>query len=93
MSKRIKDPDHKFLGVIVVGAKLAYFQPIYQSIASLHSQFFMLAHRDGTIIVRYPDPQSRALTTRFQQARLGIGRLPTAPAIFARKAFSTAKPA
>jgi GGDEF domain-containing protein/PAS domain-containing protein len=54
-SKRINGADNTFLGVVTVGVKLAYFQRIYESIASLPDQSFTLLHRDGTIIVRYPD--------------------------------------
>src|ERR1022692_1545322 len=54
-SKRIDGADNTFLGVVTVGVRLAYFQRIYESIASLPDQIFTLLHRDGTIIVRYPD--------------------------------------
>ena len=58
-SKRINGPNNEFLGVIVAGVTLSYFQQIYQSIATLPDQSFLLLHRDGTIIVRYPDPKNR----------------------------------
>jgi diguanylate cyclase (GGDEF)-like protein len=44
----------------VVGVKVTYFQNIYESIASLHDQAFVLLDRDGTVIVRYPDLVVRA---------------------------------
>ena len=59
-SKRINGANNTFLGVIVVGVRLTYFQHIYQSIASLPDQSFLLLHRDGTVIVRYPDSTTRA---------------------------------
>ena len=59
-SKRINDANNAFLGVAVVGVRLAYFQQIYESIASISHQSFLFLHRDGTIIVRYPDPKNRA---------------------------------
>ena len=59
-SKRINDANNAFLGVAVVGVRLAYFQQIYGSIASISHQSFLFLHRDGTIIVRYPDPKNRA---------------------------------
>jgi diguanylate cyclase (GGDEF)-like protein len=58
-SKRINGDNNTFLGVAVVGVRLTYFQQIYESIASLTDQSFLLLHRDGTIIVRYPDPNNR----------------------------------
>ena len=60
LSKRINGANNAFLGVAVVGVRLAYFQQIYESIASISDQSFLFLHRDGTIIVRYPDPKNRA---------------------------------
>ena len=60
LSKRINGANNAFLGVAVVGVRLAYFQQIYESIASISNQSFLFLHRDGTIIVRYPDPKNRA---------------------------------
>jgi PAS domain-containing protein len=58
-SKRINGAYNTFLGVVVVGVRLTYFQHIYESIASLHDRSFVLLHRDGTVIVRYPDSKDR----------------------------------
>ncbi len=55
-SRRIDDAKHNFLGVVLVGVSLSYFQQSYESVASLHDHSFLLLRRDGTIIVRYPDP-------------------------------------
>jgi diguanylate cyclase (GGDEF)-like protein len=54
-SKRINGADNTFVGVVVVGVRLTYFQQIYKSIASVRDEMFVLLHRDGTVIVRYPD--------------------------------------
>jgi diguanylate cyclase (GGDEF)-like protein len=59
-SKRINGANDTFLGVVTVAIRLAYFQSIYKSVASLRDQYFMLSRRDGTIIVRYPDATERA---------------------------------
>ena len=59
-SKRINGANNTFLGVVLVGVRLTYFQHIYESIGSLSDQSFLLLHRDGTVIVRYPDPKNRA---------------------------------
>ena len=59
-AKRINGANDTFLGAVVVGVRLAYFQHIYESIASLPDQSFLLLNRDGTIIVRFPDPKDRA---------------------------------
>ncbi len=59
-AQRIKGPNDEFLGVVLVGVKLAYFQHIYSSITSLRNQSFLFLRRDGTILVRHPDPEDRA---------------------------------
>ena len=59
LSKRINGPNNTFVGIVVVGVRLAYFQKIYESIASLPDQSFLLLHRDGTIIARYPNEKNR----------------------------------
>jgi C4-dicarboxylate-specific signal transduction histidine kinase len=59
-SKRINDANNEFIGVVVVGVRLSYFQHIYNSIASLPDQLFLLLRNDGTVITRYPD--TRALS-------------------------------
>ena len=59
-SKRIYGTNNTFLGMVVVGVRLTYFQQIYKSIESLPSQLFVLLHRNGTVIVRYPDQIIRA---------------------------------
>ena len=60
-AKRINDGGNSFLGVVLVGVRLAYLQKVYQSIASLPDQSFVLLHRDGTIISRYPEFKSRVV--------------------------------
>ena len=59
-SKRITGANNTFLGEVLVGVKLTYFQNIYESIASLHDRMFTLLHRNGTLMVRFPDQAFRA---------------------------------
>jgi diguanylate cyclase (GGDEF)-like protein len=54
-SKRINGPDKEFLGVVLIGLRLSYFETIYKSISPLRDQSFGLFHSDGTVLVRYPD--------------------------------------
>src|ERR1035441_1422794 len=42
LGKRINDSNNAFLGMIVVGVRVAYFQHIYNSITSLTAQTFLL---------------------------------------------------
>src|SRR5450759_2626316 len=58
-AKRINDSNNAFLGLIVVGVMVTYFQHIYNSITSLPDQTFLLLRNDGTVILRYPDPKER----------------------------------
>ena len=53
-SRRITGTNNTFLGMVVVGVRLTYFQQIYKSIESLPDQAFLLLHRNGTIISHYP---------------------------------------
>jgi diguanylate cyclase (GGDEF)-like protein len=62
-SKRINDANNTLIGVAVVGVRVTYFQHIYESIASLSGQSFLLLLRDGTVIVRFPDSIDRAFET------------------------------
>ena len=59
-SKRINGPSNEFLGVVLMSMRFRYFENIYQSITSMHDQAFLFLHRDGTVIVRYPDPINHA---------------------------------
>ena len=58
--KRINDASNAFLGMILVGVRVTYFQAIYNSITSLPDQSFLLLRADGTVILRYPAPQNRS---------------------------------
>jgi diguanylate cyclase (GGDEF)-like protein/PAS domain S-box-containing protein len=54
-SKRVSGANNEFLGVVMIGIRLDYFEGIYNSFAHLGHQSFLLAKRDGTILVRRPD--------------------------------------
>ena len=58
-AKRLNGVNNSFVGVVLVGIRLAYLQQVYESIASLPGQSFVLAQRDGTIIVRHPELKDR----------------------------------
>ena len=53
--KRITGANGAFLGEVLIGVKLTYFERIYKSISSLPGETLLLLHRDGTVIVRFPD--------------------------------------
>lgn len=58
--KRITGKDGAFLGEVLIGIKLSYFESIYKSISLLPDQTFLLLRRDGAVVVRYPDQVVRA---------------------------------
>lgn len=57
--KRINGGFGDFVGIVTIGIGIEYFERSYNSIHTLASQSFVLANRDGTIVVRYPDPTVR----------------------------------
>ena len=58
-SKRISGSNDEFLGVVLIGLRLSYFETMYKSITSLRDQSFALLHSDGRVLVRYPDELDR----------------------------------
>ena len=61
-SRRISADNGQLLGAVVVGVKLSYFQHIYESITSLRNLSFLFLRKDGTVLVRYPDPGNRNIS-------------------------------
>jgi hypothetical protein len=62
-SKRINGPNGQFLGVVVTGLRQNYFEGIYNSITRLRDQSFQLLRRDGTVLIRHPEPVGAAAGT------------------------------
>ena len=60
VSKIINGAHNEFLGVVLVGLGVSYFEGIYKSITPLHDQSFALLHPDGTILIRYPGAIDRS---------------------------------
>ena len=59
-SKRLTGSDGRLLGVVLLGMNMRYYQSTYSAIASLKDKSILLLRRDGTVLVRYPDENSRA---------------------------------
>jgi diguanylate cyclase (GGDEF)-like protein len=53
-SRRLNDANDNFLGVMVIGVKLSYFEHIYESIKSLSDLSFLFLREDGSVVLRYP---------------------------------------
>ena len=58
-SKRINGPNKEFVGLVLIGLRMSYFETIYKSITALRGQSFVLLQTNGTVLVRYPDPVDR----------------------------------
>lgn len=56
LSKRLQAENNEFLGIILIGVKLSYFQHIYNSTASTQDRSIMFLRNDGTVLLRHPDP-------------------------------------
>jgi diguanylate cyclase (GGDEF)-like protein len=59
-SRRITGGNGEFLGIVLVGVRLAYFRHIYDSLTSMRNLSFLFLRSDGTVLLRYPHP-SRGL--------------------------------
>jgi diguanylate cyclase (GGDEF)-like protein len=60
LARRVNARDGSFLGIVLAGVGIKYFEEIYQSIDLPHGESFLLLRRDGTVLVRHPDPNRRA---------------------------------
>ena len=60
LARRISSKTGAFLGLIVCGVSIRYFEEIYSSIDLPRKESFLLARRDGTVLVRHPDLVERA---------------------------------
>jgi diguanylate cyclase (GGDEF)-like protein len=58
-SRRVNARNGAFAGVVAIAVEIEYFANIYESVASVSGQQFILLRRDGTTIWRYPDPIRR----------------------------------
>ena len=54
-SRRLRAQDNDFLGLLVIGVKLSYFEHIYNSTTSRGNMEFMLLRDDGSVLIRHPD--------------------------------------
>lgn len=58
--RRVSASDGTFLGIVLAAIAIRHFEDIYASIDLPHRESFILARRDGTVLVRHPDPRRRA---------------------------------
>jgi diguanylate cyclase (GGDEF)-like protein len=60
IARRVNSKEGKFLGVVLGGISIRHFEEIYAPIALPRGESFVLARRDGTVLVRHPDTKKRA---------------------------------
>jgi len=60
--RRVNGPHGEFLGMILASAPLSGFADLYRTINLPHGEAFLLARRDGTMLVRHPDAAVRTGT-------------------------------
>jgi diguanylate cyclase (GGDEF)-like protein len=60
LARRISSKEGVFLGIVVGSIALQHFEDVYASIDLPRGESFLLARRDGTVLVRHPDPINRA---------------------------------
>ncbi|MGZ5803667.1 MAG: diguanylate cyclase domain-containing protein [Xanthobacteraceae bacterium] len=60
LARRISNSDVSFAGVVVAGVPLASFKDIFAAIGLQGGQAFVFFHKDGTVLLRYPDDQASA---------------------------------
>ena len=58
--RRVNGPHGEFLGMVLGSVPLTVFAELFQSINLPRSETFVLIRRDGTVLVRHPDPVDRA---------------------------------
>ncbi len=58
-NKRINARNGTVAGVVSIGVEISYFANIYESVAAVSEQTFLLLRRDGTVIWCYPDALPR----------------------------------
>jgi signal transduction histidine kinase len=56
-ARRVNGPDGGFLGLVVGVVEAAYLSNFYRSISERLQGAVTLLRRDGTVLVRYPDPK------------------------------------
>jgi diguanylate cyclase (GGDEF)-like protein len=60
LARRISSKEGVFLGIVVGSIALQHFEDVYAAIDLPRGESFLLVRRDGTVLVRHPDPIQRA---------------------------------
>ena len=60
LGRRVMTANGTFLGIFIATFPLQHFEEIYSAFDLPHGESFLLVRRDGTVLVRHPDPKRRA---------------------------------
>ena len=78
ISRRLKDADGRFAGLIAVSIEPAYFEKLYATLVGSRSHHLALVRNDGFLVVASPADE-RALSTTLSGSRLFSQALQQAP--------------
>lgn len=78
LSKRVNDKDGKFLGVLMAGIKMSYFDQFFKSFSIDDNGSMFLAMADGTLLARRPFVEAQ-IGSSLAQGEIFQKWLPGAP--------------
>jgi diguanylate cyclase (GGDEF)-like protein len=58
LARRVNGPDAKFLGLVLAVVDVRYLSEFYRSAGEDLGETIALLRRDGTVVIRYPNPES-----------------------------------
>jgi diguanylate cyclase (GGDEF)-like protein len=59
-ARRVNGPNGVFAGVVLLGVPVAHFDRMNKTVGSRRDRSFVLARRDGSVLLRYPFDEGRA---------------------------------
>ena len=75
MGRPLHASDGRFVGAIAAGGRVDYYQNFYRDVHLERDTMITLAHRDGTLLARYPSAEGAAMGRRFERPQ-GIAAMP-----------------
>ena len=69
VARKFTGPNGEFLGVVTGAMELAYFEKMFEAVATSPNESIALFRRDGTLLVRYPR-QETAVGQSFSMSRV-----------------------
>lgn len=75
VARKFTGPNGEFLGVVTAAMELAYFEKMFEAVATSPNESISLFRRDGTLLVRYPRKEP-AVGQSFSMSRVFSDVLP-----------------